>query len=103
MDSSTHSELQVRLRNPNGADGAYTGTGADSLEDSVKQLVYIGSHVCTTDDTADTPNIQTGEIGILRPTSQYGSLVMVNNMTGAMHSDDIETHIVADPIIPESQ
>jgi hypothetical protein len=83
-----------------GSAGAYTGYSAD-LDDAKKQLMWIGV-MTMTDDAVDSAQI--GEIGILRTTQRYGSLVVVN-ATGATvcDTDDIEAHVVFDPIIPESQ
>jgi len=86
-----------------GVDGGYTGTGADSLADSLKQLIYIGSHVATTDDTADSPEVQIGQVAVFSPPERYGCLIVVNNLTGAFHSDDVEMHVVFNPIIDEVQ
>lgn len=92
--------------NPGGADGvdgAYAGTGADSMANSLRQLMYIGSHIATIDDTADSPEVQIGFIGVFSPPERYGQLVVVNNLTGNFHSDDVEMHIVFNPIIPQGQ
>ena len=89
-----------------GADAAYAGTGQDSLSDSLKQLIYLGSHVATTDDTADSPPVQISQINsnsLFYPSTRYGSLVVVNNLTGAFHSDDVEMAVVFSPVIDESQ
>lgn len=89
-----------------GADAAYTGTGADSMSDSLKQLIYLGSHVATIDDTADSPPVQISQINsnsLFYPSTRYGSLVVVNNLTGNFHSDDVEMAVVFSPIIDESQ
>ena len=86
-----------------GSDGGYTGTGASSLANSLKQLQYIGSHIATLDDTADTPEVQIGFVGIFSPPTRYGCLVVVNNLTGAFHSNDIEMNVVFNPIVDEVQ
>ncbi len=92
--------------NPGGVDGsngAYAGTGASSLANSLTQLVFIGSLVATLDDTADSPDFQIAEIGTFSPGKRYGSMVVVNNLTGAFHTDDINMNIVMTPIIPDIQ
>lgn len=83
-----------------GAAAAYTGYSAD-LADAVKQLVFIGVATLT-DDAVDS--IQTCEVGILRPTQRYGSLVVKNECGQTIcDTDDIETHVTLDPVIPELQ
>jgi hypothetical protein len=89
-----------------GGDAAYSGTAQDSLSDSLKQLIYLGSHVATTDDTADGVPVQISQINsnsLFYPPTRYGSLVVVNNLTGAFHSDDVEMAVVFSPVIDESQ
>lgn len=89
--------------NPGGVSGAaaaYSGYSSD-LADSVKQLEFIGPMVMT-DDAVDS--IQIAEVGILKATERYGSLVVKNESGQTIcDTDDIEAHVVLDPIIPESQ
>lgn len=82
-----------------GADGAYAGYSAN-LDDSVKQLDLIGVFVCTVQVTAV---VQQGEAGVFMPTARYGTLVVRNESGAAFHSDDVECHVVFDPIVPEIQ
>jgi hypothetical protein len=78
-----------------GVDSAYTGTAQDSLTDSLKQLVPIGSHIATIDDTLDAVPFQIAVVNshFWLPL-RYGSLIVVNNLTGSLHTDDIEMNIV---------
>jgi hypothetical protein len=82
-----------------GADAAYTGYSAN-LAAAVKQLVFIGVFVCTAQATA---TVQVAEVGIFAPPERYGSLVIKNESNAALHSDDVESHVVFDPIVPEIQ
>lgn len=91
--------------NPGGASGsdaAYTGTAGDSLADSLKQLVFIGSLITTADNTT---TIQYGNVGVLDGSSiqRYGMPVVVNNSTGALMTDAVEMFIALTPISPEVQ
>ena len=86
-----------------GTDADYTGTGQSALTPSLKQLTFIGAHVCTLDDTLNTPQVQIASCGTFQPKARYGCLVVVNKMTGAFHTDVIETNIVFSPIIPQVQ
>lgn len=83
-----------------GVDSAYTGSAGDSLADSLLQLEYIGSITTTTDNTAV---VQYQKIGELFALGQYVSIVVVNNATGALHSDAVEMYIELEPIIDEAQ
>ena len=83
-----------------GVAGAYAGYSSD-LVTAKDQLQHIGP-MNMTDDAVDS--IQTGEVGILRTRERYGSLVVINNTGETIcDTDDIESHIVFDPIVPESQ
>lgn len=83
-----------------GSAAAYSGYSAD-LSDAVKQLIFIGA-MTMTDDAVDSAQI--GMVGILRPPHRHGSLI-VKNETGQTicDTDDIEAHVVLNPIIPEIQ
>lgn len=85
--------------NVSGADSAYSGYSSN-LADSVKQLDYIGAFVCTAQTTG---TVQVAEVSDYSPVERYGTLVVKNESNAAMHSDDVEIHIVFDPIIPEVQ
>ena len=87
--------------NPGGATGSdanYTGYG--TLSEAVKQLQFIGAFVCTSDATT---TVQAAEIGRFSPPERYGSLIVKNESGAAFHSDDVECHVVFDPIVPEIQ
>jgi len=82
-----------------GSDSAYSGYSSN-LTASVRQLILIGVFVCTAQATS---TIQVAEVGLFSPPERYGSLVVVNNSGAAFHSDDVECHVVLDPILPEVQ
>ena len=85
--------------NVTGADAAYAGYSAN-LDDSLLQLEFIGAFVVTAQATA---TVQVADVAVFAPSQRYGSLVVVDQSGAAFHSDDIESHVVFDPIIPESQ
>lgn len=85
--------------NASGADGAYTGYSSN-MSAAVKHLIFIGVFVCTAQATA---TVQVGEVGVLYPTERYGSLVVRNESGAAYHSDDVECHVVFDPLVDEIQ
>lgn len=81
-----------------GSDAAYTGYG--TLSEAVPQLIFIGAFVCSSDATG---TVQAGEVGRFAPPERYGTLVVKNESGAAFHSDDVESHVVFDPIVPEIQ
>ena len=97
--SSSSTAAYGNPANVTGADAAYAGYSAN-LGASVLQLDMIGVFVCTVETTA---TVQVAEIGIFQPTERYGSLVVKNESAAAFHSDDVECHVVFDPIVPEIQ
>jgi len=82
-----------------GTDAAYAGYSAN-LAASVKQLDMIGVFVCTAQITG---TVQVAEVGVFSPAERYGSLVVKNESAAAFHSDDVECHVVFDPVVPEIQ
>lgn len=85
-----------------GSDAAYTGTAGDSIADSVKQLLYLGSLVTTADNTTV---VQYQKIGVMNGESvlRYGSPVIVNNGTGALVADAVEMCLAFVPVGPDIQ
>ncbi len=68
-----------------GTDAAYTGTAGDSLADSLKQLMFLGSVVLTA-DTAGVPQRQTF---VFSPPTRFGQPVVHNN-TDAEDLNDVD-------------
>lgn len=95
-------EAGAALGNPGGvvgADGAYTGTAGDSLDDSLKQLDFIGAIICTAD--AD-PVMQVQTFGY-SPVARYATLVVVNDSGQAFVGDATHHYIRLTPVVPEVQ
>lgn len=83
-----------------GSAGVYSGYSSD-LAIAVRQLIRIGNMVMT-DDAVDS--VQIGFVGDLYPPHRYGSLIVKNELGQTIcDTDDIEAHIVLNPIIPELQ
>ena len=83
----------------NGATGNYSGYSSD-LALSVQQLDFIGTMTMANDAAA----IQIAEVGVLYPSERYGNLVVKNEASQTIcDTDNIEAHVVLDPIIPEAQ
>lgn len=72
-----------------GADGAYTETSG-----TLAELTYIGSLICRNNV------ICIGEVGMLSPYQQYGTLVVINDANQALAGAGVmdETHIVFTPM-----
>ena len=83
-----------------GSDSAYTGYSSNAA-DSVNQLMYLGSLVCTVQATT---TIQIGFISIFSPPERYGTLVVHNNSAAdAFVADAVEMSILITPIVDEIQ
>lgn len=80
--------------NVSGTDAAYSGYSSN-LTDSLKQLQFIGSFICTAQATT---TVQSGFVGRFSPASRYGSLVVVNNSGAAFHSTNTNQEITFSPI-----
>lgn len=83
-----------------GTAGAYTGYSSNAA-DSVRHLQLIGPVICTAQATT---TVQVAEVaGMFWPRARYGALVLLNGSGATLHTDDVETHIVLDPIVAEVQ
>lgn len=77
-----------------GTDAAYTGYSSNAAA-SVKQLIFIGSLVCTAQATA---TVQKGFVGYFTPPTRYGSLVELNGSGAAIHSSDTNNEVTLTPV-----
>lgn len=77
------------------ASAAYTGYNSNA-GDSVKQLYYLGSMVCTAQATT-TVQIDTS-ISTFVPRDRYGVLVVYNNTSQATVADHVEQAVRLTPI-----
>jgi len=82
-----------------GVDAAYTGTAGDSMDDSLNQLIPIGSLYLT----ADATTLLQAMTFSLFPPHRYGMPVVDNNGGQAMHSDAVECFVALTPLVPEIQ
>jgi len=80
--------------NVTGTDAAYAGYSSN-LTAAVKQLLFIGSVVCTTQATT---TVQAAHVGMFAPPARYGSLVVVNNSGAALHSTETNQCTTLTPI-----
>ncbi len=85
-----------------GADAAYTGTGGDSMPDSLAQLQLIGSLVTTSDNTT---TVQYQTIGYLNGADieRYGMPVVFLDTAGAAVADATEMLVAYIPVNPDIQ
>lgn len=83
-----------------GAAGAYTGYSSNAAA-SIKQCKLIGVFVVTAQATTTVQVIESNMK--FTPPSRYGSVILLNSSGAAFHSDDVETHLVLNPCLPEFQ
>jgi hypothetical protein len=82
-----------------GADAAYTGSAAGSVDETKVQMQYIGGLILTPDADAVT---QVQEF-VFFPLQRYGMPVLVNKADQALEGDDDVHQIALIPIIDEIQ
>lgn len=85
--------------NASGSDAAYTGYSSNGAA-SVLQLHQISSFIVTAQATA---TVQVIEGWKFTPQGRYASLIVHDDTGAAMHSDDVEIHIVLNPCVMEAQ
>lgn len=82
-----------------GSDGAYTGDGGGTVAESVRQMHFIGALIVT-----DLVGVQIIDGGEFTPRWRYAQLVAVDNTSVTIaNTDDVETHIVLQPVKDEIQ
>lgn len=83
-----------------GADAAAPdgALGSITLDEFVAQCQYIGSLVIH-----DGAVVQNGYVGSFSPADRYGQMVVVNNSGDAIEADDVENHVVMNPVVDEVQ
>ncbi len=102
--SASHSSSAAvgNMGNVTGADADWAGAVGETLAESLKHMIYIGSLILAVQNTAD--GVQIGNVGVFAPGPQrYGVLVYHNNSNDTMHSDSIECAVRFTPIIPDIQ
>lgn len=77
-----------------GTDAAYSGYSSN-LAASLKQLVFIGSFVCTAQATS---TVQKAFVAMFVPPARYGSLVVYNQSGAALHSSNTNINITFMPM-----
>ncbi len=82
-----------------GSDAAYTGTAGDSLDDSLKQLDFIGSCILTSDAATVVQRFSF----VYSPPHRYGMPVIDNNGGQALEGDAVEMAFKMIPIVDEVQ
>jgi len=82
-----------------GADAAYTGSAAGTVDETKVQLLRVGALILTPDADAV---IQIQEF-VFSPPQRYGMPVLVNKADQALEGDDDAHRITLTPIIDEIQ
>jgi len=90
----------VRPAGLTGSDSSYAGTAGDSLDDSLRQLNYIGSLIATSDTTGTQQNQR---IGFFNASEQFGVIVVDNNTTVSFADNGANLYVRINPIITEVQ
>ena len=86
-----------------GNDGTDAAAPSNALTDStlaefVRMCQFIGSL-----PVHNNGAVFTGFVGIFTPSSRSGQLVVVNSSGDAFEADDVENHVVFNPIVDEVQ
>ena len=77
--------------------------GAITKDQFLLQCDFIGSLVVHDGAGGGGGVVQNAYVGVLRPSSRYGQLIVVNDSGDAFEADDVEMHQVLNPLVPESQ
>lgn len=84
---------------PDGVDGAYTGDGGGTVDESKLQMQFIGAL-----DTTDLVGVQIGYVGTFTPKARYGQLIPINKSgTTLCGTDDIESCVVMEGVVDDIQ
>jgi len=83
------------LASCSGSDAAYTGYSSDAAA-SVKELIFVGSHILVARATA---TVQKGYVGRVSTPQRYGSIVLLNGAGSAFHSSDSNCVIRFVPVL----
>jgi hypothetical protein len=83
-----------------GSDAAYAGYSSN-LDDSLKQLTFIGSFTLTVQATG---TVQIATIGVFSTLNRYATLIVDNGSSADnLHNDGVEMSVLIEPIVDESQ
>jgi len=83
-----------------GTEGAYVGTAADTLANSLKQLIFLGSLVATIDATT----VIQSQTFVMAPPLRYGQPVVVNSSAADNFSSaGTGLYVRMEPIVPQAQ
>ncbi len=96
---STHTtQANGNVAGNSGADGVAPdgALGSISLAEFLKLCDYIGSLI-----VHDGGVVQTGKVGVFSPSSRYGQLIKVNESGDVLEADDIESHVVFNPLVDD--
>ena len=101
--SGSHSATAAvgNMGNVTGADADWAGAVGETLAESLRHMIFIGSLPLAVQNDAD--GVQIGHVGVFVPTERYGVLVWHNNSAVSVHSDSIECAVRFTPIIDEVQ
>ncbi len=98
---STHTtQANANVVGNSGADAAAGtgGLGSATADDMVAVCQFIGVLV-----VHDGVAVQNGYVGTFSPKERYGQMVVFNRSGDAFEADDVEAHVVMNPVIDEIQ
>lgn len=98
--STSGTQANGNVAGNSGADGAAPdgALGSITLTEFIAQCQLIGSL-----KVHDGAVVQNGFVGIFCPSTRYGQMVVVNNSGDVFEADDVENHVVMNPLIDEVQ
>jgi hypothetical protein len=85
--------------NTSGSDAAYSGYSSNAAA-SVKELDFLGAHICTAQATS---TVQKSFVGVFSPKGRYLNLVVDNESGAAFHSSATNCIITLTPIEDTSE
>lgn len=98
---STHAtQANGNVAGNSGADGACPdgALGSITLDEFLKQCQKIGVLV-----VHDGAVVQNGYVGRFSPASRWGQMIVVNRSGDVFEADNVEAHVVMNPVVPEIQ
>lgn len=98
--STSGTQANGNVAGNSGADAACPdgALGSITLAEFLLQCQFIGSLL-----THDGASVQNGFVGVFSPAERYGQMIVVNNTADVTEADDVENHVVMNPIIDEVQ
>jgi len=99
---STHgTQANGNMAGNSGADAACPGGAVGEV--TLEEFLKMGCDFIGVLNIHDGAAVQNGKVGVLRPTSRYGQLIVINYGCDVFEEDNVEHHQVFNPIVHEGQ